>query len=606
MTRESRFRAAILGVITTIIFPGDLSAPVRAQSTDPCAATSRAADTAARGTSEPAPGTTPKTSPLDHDDRWSHLDSLWAHRAAVRQGRVSTQAANPRLTQDAGEIAVLQDAGDLVIAPNQLDLRDVALRLTPNDSGGYDVSRVAFAFRQPLGTPITMDDDDARQIALPFTFSFFGRPREHVFVNSDGNLTFGDGDIATTARSISRFLTGSPRVAPLFSDLDPSAGGRISTFGDDSAFTVTWCAVPEYGTRQSATVQVTLHRAGPIDIQVSSRTTIREAVVGVSPGATTDFLPVDFGGHQLIPGGSSALGERFTSTSDLDTVLVARRFLATHRDTFDNIVIFTDEKLLNNAFAYEISVANHIRGLNLPVFDDSAEYGSAGRLQSLCNMDALSKYPDDPRQKFLGENSTLSVMGQEIGHRWLAFLDFRDHTGRVSQALLGRDAAHWSFFFDSDASVLEGNDIEDLGGGSFRTVAAVQRYSLLDQYAMGLVDHTQVPPFFYVQNATILAPPRTAASPPEVGVTFSGTRRDVRIEDVIAAVGPRVPSSAESPRVYRQAFVYIVSAGRAVDIRAIEKIDRIRMGWDQFLSAATDSRMTADTRLDASVESGMN
>ena len=40
---------------------------------------------------------------------------------------------------------------------------------------------------------------------------------------------------------------------------------------------------------------------------------------------------------------------------------------------------------------------------------------------------------------------------------------------------------------DSDASVMEGNDIEDLGGGSFRTVAAVQRYSLLDQYAMGLV-----------------------------------------------------------------------------------------------------------------------
>ena len=197
-------------------------------------------------------------------------------------------------------------------------------------------------------------------------------------------------------------------------------------------------------------------------------------------------------------------------------------------------------------------------------------------------------------------------MGQEIGHRWLAFLDFRDHTGRVSQALLGRDAAHWSFFFDSDASVLEGNDIEDLGGGSFRTVAAVQRFSLLDQYAMGLVDQAQVPPFFYVQNATILTPPRTAASPPEVGVTFSGTRRDVRIEDVIAAVGPRVPSSAESPRVYRQAFVYIVSAGRAVDIRAIEKMDRIRMGWDQFLSAATDSRMTADTRLDASVESGMN
>ena len=28
---------------------------------------------------------------------------------------------------------------------------------------------------------------------------------------------------------------------------------------------------------------------------------------------------------------------------------------------------------------------------------------------------------------------------------------------------------------DSDASVMEGNDIEDLGGGSFRTIGAVRR-----------------------------------------------------------------------------------------------------------------------------------
>ncbi len=115
-------------------------------------------------------------------------------------------------------------------------------------------------------------------------------------------------------------------------------------------------------------------------------------------------------------------------------------------------------------------------------------------------MDFIGKYPDDPQQTFLGENNTLSVLGQEVGHRWLAFLEFRDHTGARSEALLGRDQAHWSFFFDSDASVMEGNDIEDLGGGSFRTVAAVRRYSLLDQYAMGLVPESQVPPFFYVQN----------------------------------------------------------------------------------------------------------
>ena len=108
-------------------------------------------------------------------------------------------------------------------------------------------------------------------------------------------------------------------------------------------------------------------------------------------------------------------------------------------------------------------------------------------MRSLAVMDWLGKYPDDPTQKFLGENNTLSVLGQEVGHRWLAFLEFSDRNGQRSQALLGRGLAHWSFFFDSDASVMEGNDIEDLGGGSFRTTASVQRYSRLDQYAMGLL-----------------------------------------------------------------------------------------------------------------------
>jgi hypothetical protein len=212
-------------------------------------------------------------------------------------------------------------------------------------------------------------------------------------------------------------------------------------------------------------------------------------------------------------------------------------------------------------------------------------------------MDALSKYPDDPFQKFLGENSTVAVLGQEIGHRWLAFLQFRDYAGRRSSALLGRDQAHWSFFFDSDASVMEGNDIEDLGNGSFRTVAAVERYSLLDQYAMGLVDETQVPPAFYVENPANVSPRRTATSNPAVGVTFSGTRRNVTIDDVIAVHGRRAPSAVESPRVYRQAFVYVVSAGGTADPAAIQKLDRIRVAWDQFFSRATDSRMRAETRL---------
>ena len=152
-------------------------------------------------------------------------------------------------------------------------------------------------------------------------------------------------------------------------------------------------------------------------------------------------------------------------------------------------------------FAFEFTVANEVAGIGLQIYDSSRDFGSRGRLRSVVDMDELSRFPDDPNQRFLGENNTLSVMGQECGHRWLAFMDFRDGAAN-SSAMLGRDEAHWSFFFDSDASHMEGNDIEDLGNGVFRTVGAVSRYSALDQYAMGLRAESEVPPMFVVTSVT--------------------------------------------------------------------------------------------------------
>ena len=587
--------AAMLGGATFLALPQ--SSPVlNAQFIDPCAGVV-VSESSVRGLRSPLRATnTAKTRGFDLDPRERHLDTLWKHRMAVSRrprGVVPLEAA----PQDAGEIAVLHDAGDLMTRANPLDLADVAVRFTSNPSGGYDAEQAPYGFLQPFGDALTLTDDDSREIALPFGFTFFNQQYDRVFVNSDGNLTFTEADTASTQRSVSRFLTGPPRLAPLFADLDPSTGGRVLAYGDRDRFSVTWCGVREFDRPETATMQVTLAADGRIEFHVSGQTTIRQAVVGASPGRTTDVVLADFSNPSGNAGGAGAVGELFTSTSDLDLIAVSRRFLATHPDEFDHLIVFTDEPLLTNAFAYEVTVSNDITGLGIPTFNHASDYGSAGRLQAMCNMDALSKYPDDPRRKFHRENNTLGIIAHEVGHRWLAFLNFRDENAQSSEALLGRDRAHWSFFFDSDASVVEGNDIVDHGGGSFSTRAAVERYSLLDQYAMGLVDQSQVPPFFYVQNPENVVPPKTAESSPAVGVTFTGVRRDVTIDDVIAVMGPRNPSAADSPREFRQAFVYVVAPGRTADPVALEKLDRIRMAWDVFVSAATDSRMRVDTRL---------
>ena len=335
---------------------------------------------------------------------------------------------------------------------------------------------------------------------VAFGFSFFGQAQTTAFVNSDGNVTFEQEDRASTDRNVARLLTGPPRIAPFLADLDPSTGtGRVFGHAAADQYTVTWCGVRGFDSTRTTNAQLTLLPDGSIEMKFGT-VTLAEAIVGLSPGRTGEFVPVDLSANGPTGGGGGAVGERFAEQAQLDTVEVARKFYQSHPDNYDQLVIWTDTTVVDDAFAYEVTVANEIRGIGLSQFDASRDFGSAGRLRSYAVMDWIGKYPEDPLQVFLGENSTVSVLGQEVGHRWLAFLEFRNHTGARSEALLGRDQAHWSFFMDSDASVMEGNDIEDLGGGSFRTTGAVQRYSRLDQYAMGLVSPSQVPTFFYVEN----------------------------------------------------------------------------------------------------------
>jgi len=558
---------------------------------------------------------TDKRTAFDRDPRYRVIDAVSLHTEAAqwRQRRPESRVPDSRVPRagtpgaqgaqasagnsvDIGDIAVVPDEGDLIAPPNTYDLRGVGLRFTKNSAGGYDVRKIDGAFRSALGHQLTLADDDSVSAPPSFSFSFYGKSQTTAFVNSDGNVTFEEEDKGTE-RNVARLLTGPPRVAAFLADLDPTSGGRIFLNAASDQYTVTWCSVRGFDSARTITTQLTLLPDGTVEMKYADATSLPDAVVGVSPGHSGTFTPVNLSDTGPSGGGSAAVGERFAASVQLDTVAVTKKFYATHPDNYDQLVIWSDASLIQDSFAYETTIANEIRGIGVDVYDASGEFGSAGRLRSLAVMDWLGKYPEDPGAKFLGENNTLSVLGQEVGHRWLAFLEFRDRTGARSDQLLGRDQAHWSFFFDSDASVEEGNDIEDLGGGSFRTVDAVKRYSLLDQYAMGLVGEGSVPPFFYVESPTNMSVTRSRTSAPQIGVTFNGTRREVLIQDIIAIHGARVPAAATAPKEHRQAFIYITSAGKNADAGQVQKLDNIRRRWEEFFLSATEGRMRAITVL---------
>jgi len=520
---------------------------------------------------------------------------------AARQSRLQPEAlsAAAGATQDVGNIAVIEDDGSIVTAQNPFDLTSVTLRLSPTGtSDSYQLSQRQQTLGTSFGSRLTLTDDDSREIAFTggFRFPFFGATYQSVFINSDGNLTFGQGDSASTDRNLSRFNGGPPRIGIFFADLDPSVGrGGVFYDAQPDRFVVTWDRIREFEGFTESSFQIVLFADGAFEL-IYSGVSAQSGVVGWSSGRNTQSL----GLADLSASSGTVLSgpraERFARSAELDLPALATQFYRTHPDDYDQLVMFTNFPFdLEGAFAFELNIKNEIRGIGLSLSDFAADFGSRGQLQSFLAMNQLGEFPDDPDAVFFGTNSTVNILGQEAGHRWLAYVRFRDNNGQNSTRLLGRDNSHWSFFFNSEASVMEGNQIQDLGSGDFQTLASTDRFSQLDQYLMGLRDPSQVGPMFYVDNVTGTS--RLPGSPPAVGVSFRGTRQNVTINDAIAVEGLRIPTVAASPKVFKQAFILLVQRGTSPSNDEVAKLDRFRRRWQEFFAQATDNLGAADTSL---------
>jgi hypothetical protein len=425
-------------------------------------------------------------------------------------------------------------------------------------------------------------------VDLPFDFPFFGRAERRLFVHADGNLTFGQAGLGS-APGLPDFLAGPPRLAAFFASLDPSRAGTISARLLADRAVLDWRDVPGAGQINRNSFQAVLYPTGAIDVLFETIAT-REGVLGVSPGGTFDVTAADFA-HGQPRGSTGALAEQWSESEKVDLVAVARRFYRSHPDLFEQLVVYTTRPLspAPGTLAFELNVKNEILGIGLPIEDLAADYGSAGALRSLVFMDAIDPYL---------EVDGFEILGHEVGHRWGARMQFSS-AGVANGSLLGRGGVHWSFFADTDASVLEGNDIEDRGGGRFETVAIAHGYSALDQYAMGLRPAAEVPPFFYVESPDDFRPNRgyKATSGPEPGVSFTGVRRDVGIEQVAAARGPRVPPAEEAPRLLRQAFILVADASAPATPERLSALARIRSRFEPWYREATGGRGNVDSSL---------
>ncbi len=506
-------------------------------------------------------------------------------------------------------IAVIEATPEIIAQPNPFDLSGKQITITP-EGGGFQVQVQSRSPLTPIGRtglPVELEDDDFAWLALPFEFPYYGETYRRLFVHSDGNLSFRWPEASSTARDYSRAAGGPPRIAPFFRDLDPSKGGRVlADTRSDGGYVISWENVPLFtatgvGSRQ--TFAAVLHPSGTIEFHYGS-SPAADSVVGIFPGdAARGSVPVDW---SVVTEASypdrPILAEVFREERSVDEFAIAQAFFQANEDAYDQLLVF-DELDFDTApfsLAHAWSVRSIVDGIGEPVGDWASFLGSPRRLSSFVNMQSLSEYPPNPLAPIPGlESSLLTVLAHEIGHQFLAYVRFIDpETGERSRDLLGRAGAHWSFYFNTDASVLEGNSIRDLGEGAsprFETIAASQTFSALDQYLMGMREADEVPPMFYVAQPAGGSSLGTAARAPQVGVRFDGVRKEVRLEDIVAAMGERRPSALLAQRHFRFAFILLVPNGTEPSAEAIRTLNRLRTSLATFYRVHLPSRATVET-----------
>ncbi len=283
---------------------------------------------------------------------------------------------------------------------------DPTQKLVVHVAAGQTVEGIEITANEIANRLDLLGDDDEMlfEFSDGFTFPFFGRLYRSVVVNSDGNLTFGVGDAKVgMPRTEERFLTGPPRIAPLFTDLDPSQfGASVTATQSADSIKFTWNKVPEFSETSSSatnTFSVTLFADGDIlfeypQINVTPDDGLH-SIVGVTPGGGVPGTSTDLGAGEFQMA-ASPIYQVFTGTG---FPLAGRtvRFLAGPTTELYFPVLTGDAVNFTG-----IAVTNYAgapAGIIAEAFTDNG---------------ATAPYPGNPASEELAAGSQWARLGQEL------------------------------------------------------------------------------------------------------------------------------------------------------------------------------------------------
>lgn len=168
-------------------------------------------------------------------------------------------------------------------------------------------------------TDLGLGDDNSAVLPLPFAFPFYGSSYTQVYVNANGNLTFGGSSVSWT-ETLSKMETGFPRIAALWDDLSASDAGEIRYRLAPNHVVIEWNNVGIHSGNGAYlnSVMVFLYSDGSIEFKYRD-CDVASTLVGISPGnslGTTKQVNLDHGFVTGYAGGG--ICEVFDAANPLD------------------------------------------------------------------------------------------------------------------------------------------------------------------------------------------------------------------------------------------------------------------------------------------------
>jgi len=296
----------------------------------------------------------------------------------------------------------------------------------------------------------------------------------------------------------------------------------------------------------------------------------------------------------------------------------ACRFYEDHPDQYDAIFVFSIVPLdfFGNT-QQGWPVKQDEKGIGRMLYNQTASFcAKKGRLSQAVKMGAIDTMPDNPDDLYKGipmyTLSGIELMGHEFGHHWMAAVTFAHEDGIKHCLLRGHEPTgepkpgdcdgyeeteynqHWAYYFNS-GGVMYGNNIIDLGGGQFRIWNEAFKYGPLDQYLMGIRFPEEVGPLFIADPGDGSVSSPSIAAPKNKEQTFSGTRIDFTVDDVIRSVGPREPMPDACH--WKGAILAVHAKNKLPSAKQLDKLVAYGNRWEEWYAFATDNRGSFDMTL---------